>query len=244
MLISKWDKFSRWTAASGQHHNLLGGLLVHTSEVVSQSMILANYWDSVYGKSVGETNKSDEIQKQANAELPCIKNETTSSVENNPNANNNNFINMPLLISGALLHDLGKVEELGVDALTAKTEYTERASLETHITIVASMIDIEAYKLCIGYKTEDNQKSDETIEKEKEAITLLKHLIFSHHGKLEYGSCIAPHTPEAEILNTADELSAKMFKYNRAFKNIQPATSEKKWASDGLVVCYKDSSKK
>ena len=113
------------------------------------------------------------------------------------------------------------------------------------------MIDTEAAKLNLGqqvYKINevDEQepiKSDEDLEFEKEAVSLLKHLILSHHGKKEYGSPIEPNCPEAYILNLADLLSAEMFRYNKTFNQMEPGTSQSTWLGGNMVCTYKDSTK-
>lgn len=212
ILIANWNDFCVWSAASGMHHNMMGGLLVHTAEVISQAEQIADFWEEKYGP---------------------------------------NFINKPLLLSGALLHDIGKTKELKLDKLSGNTEYSTMAALETHITMCASMIDIEAYKLKLGhqvYKVNDEGEQEETktqeqIDYELESVSLLKHLILSHHGKKEYGSCIDMNTPEAYILNTADLLSAEMFRYNKNFGQMEQGNSSVAWLSGNMVVTYKDSSK-
>lgn len=212
LLVDKWNNFCTWTAASSMHHNCLGGLLVHTGEVIDQCIMLADYWDSKYGEG---------------------------------------FINKGLLLSAALLHDLAKVLELNVDALSGTTEYSVAASLETHITMCVSLIDIEAYKEQLGYQIytindigeQEETKSIETIKYEKEAIALLKHCVLSHHGKLEYGSPIKMNCPEAYILNKADELSAEMYRYNKEFNTMESGTSVSSWVSGNMVTTYKDSTK-
>ena len=212
ILVANWVDFCVWTAASSLHHNALGGLLVHTSEVIAQSEQIANFWEEKYGP---------------------------------------NFINKPLLLAGALLHDIAKTKELDVDRNSGTTNYSTQASLETHITMCVSMIDIEAYKLQLGYQTykigETNEqepiKSQEQLDYEKEAVSLLKHLILSHHGKLEWGSPIAMNIPEAYILNTADNISAEMFRYNKNFNNMDAGTSNCVWLSGNMVNTYKESTK-
>ena len=51
------------------------------------------------------------------------------------------------------------------------------------------------------------------------------------------------NTPEAYILNKADDLSAAMYDYNRKFKTMEKATSNVSWTTNGMVVAYKDSTK-
>ena len=111
-------------------------------------------------------------------------------------------LNYDLLISGCLLHDIGKCEELsGVIATT----YTKEGSLIGHLVIGAILIDESAKRLNI----------------EGEEVTLLKHLILSHHGKLEFGSPIPPLTREALILNMIDEMDSKMMALDKAFSEIE-----------------------
>lgn len=111
-------------------------------------------------------------------------------------------LNYDLLISGCLLHDIGKCEELsGVIATT----YTKEGSLIGHLVIGAILVDESAKRLNI----------------EGEEVTLLKHLILSHHGKLEFGSPIPPLTREALILNMIDEMDSKMMALDKAFSEIE-----------------------
>lgn len=201
IINDNWQNFNRWSAASSMHHDMMGGLLVHTAEVIEQSKIIAQYWQSKYGE---------------------------------------HFINMPLLLSGALIHDIGKIQELDVDA-SGNTEYSTHSSLETHIISCITLIDIAAYKYQFGYKTDD--KSEEQLNNEKEALDLLKHVVLSHHGKLEYGSPITPNIPEASIISTADGMSAEMFRFNKTLNSMEPKTSYATWLSGKMVNTYKDSTK-
>lgn len=212
ILSENWDKFARWVAATNQHHTRLGELLVHTSEVVSISSDLADYFNNIYGPE---------------------------------------FINKPLLISSAILHDLAKIKEIQVDTSTGKAEYSIHASLCTHIMDILSAVDIQAYKLGIGEQKiiinevgeEDESKTEEQIQSEREDIELLKHCLAAHHGKLEYGSPIVASIPEATILTVADNLSADMYRFNRTFKDLEPGKMHSAWASNGYKVTYKDSTK-
>ena len=212
IIIPMWNQFTTWTAASSVHHDVLGGLLVHTSEVIEQAEIIAEYWEEKYGPD---------------------------------------FVNIELLISAAMLHDIGKLEELSVDVTSGTTSYSDRASLETHITIGVSIIDTEAYRIGLGqqmYITDENGNQVETktraqLEYEKEALSLLKHCVLAHHGKKEWGSPISMNCPEAVILNTADGLSAEMFRFNKQFENMEPGSSHTEWVNGGMVTTYKGSNK-
>lgn len=202
IVLNRWKKFSTWAAASSIHHYALGGLMVHTAEVVKQSIEISTLWNEKYGSK---------------------------------------FINTDLLLASALLHDVCKTDELDVDTVSGEVAYSTRASLETHITMCASLIDVVATKNNFGLAT--NDKSDEQIAIEQEQISLLKHCILAHHGKKEYGSPIEPHCPEAYILNIADGLSAEMFRYNKVFEELDKATSNTVWTCGQMVVTYKDNTK-
>ena len=103
------------------------------------------------------------------------------------------IINRSLLYSGIILHDLGKVLELsGVD----DTYYTLEGNLCGHIVLIDEEIVMMAKKL--GYDLHSQE------------ITLLKHMILAHHGKLEYGSPVRPQIVEAEVINHIDMLDATM----------------------------------
>lgn len=101
------------------------------------------------------------------------------------------FLNRDYLIAGSLLHDLGKTKELS--AATAAT-YTEEGNLLGHITIGAMMIYEKGKALNIT----------------SEKLSVITHMILSHHGKLEFGSPKVPLTAEAFILNRLDEIDSKL----------------------------------
>lgn len=118
-------------------------------------------------------------------------------------------LNKDLLIAGALLHDLGKTEELTYDSAF---DYSDKGKLIGHIVICASIIEEEAKKIS-GFP--------------EELKNLLIHLVLSHQGKLEYASPVVPKTAEAIALYQADELSAKVNAYNNILKSEMSA--ENKW---------------
>lgn len=161
------------------------------------------------------------------------------------------FINKSLLISSAILHDIGKTEELDVDTTSGETSYSVNSTLKTHIMDSISMVDIQAYKLGLGRQSyitneinEDEElKTEEEIQEEQEAVNLLKHCLAAHHGKKEWGSPIEPSIPEAYLLHVADNIGAEMFKYNRDFCNMQAGESSTSWGAGGMRSVYKEISK-
>jgi 3'-5' exoribonuclease len=97
-----------------------------------------------------------------------------------------------LLLTGVVLHDIGKVQELAWDA---GFEYTVEGTLLGHIQMGIARVD----------KTIDSLPGFPPRLK-----VLVEHMILSHHGKLEFGSPKLPMIPEALVLNFVDDLDAKM----------------------------------
>lgn len=101
-------------------------------------------------------------------------------------------INRDLLLSGAILHDIGKVDEFEYQF---KIDYSDKGRLLNHIVIGLKMVDEKLSE--IKYFPEDQ-------------VLLLKHLIVSHHGTREFGSPEPPKTIEAVLLNYIDEIDSKV----------------------------------
>lgn len=104
-------------------------------------------------------------------------------------------IDRDLLLTGAILHDIGKIETYELNENNV-ISINDKGILMDHIYIGASLIEQFCTKLSI----------DEQIK------TKLIHMILSHHGskKLGWGSAIDPKTPEALLLHHADDISAKI----------------------------------
>lgn len=105
-------------------------------------------------------------------------------------------INRDLLISGAILHDIGKIDTY--DYRTERIEMNDKGVLLDHIFIGACIIKEKMNTLKISEKTK---------------IDLI-HLILSHHGNVDlgWGSSVNPKIPEAIALHHADDMSAKISK--------------------------------
>jgi len=107
-------------------------------------------------------------------------------------------LNKDILLSGAMLHDIGKIEEL---SYVSAFEYTDKGKLVGHIVIASNLVRDEIKNI-----------PDFPVELENNLI----HLILSHQGKLEHASPVVPKTVEAIALYQADELSAKVNAYKNA----------------------------
>jgi 3'-5' exoribonuclease len=102
------------------------------------------------------------------------------------------LVHRDLLLTGVILHDIGKVRELSWDI---GFDYTLDGVLLGHISMGASLAE---------------RTIDALPNFPPKLKTLVLHLILSHHGKLEFGSPKLPMTPEALALSFIDDLDAKM----------------------------------
>lgn len=96
-----------------------------------------------------------------------------------------------LLVAGVILHDLGKLQEL---ELAADIEYTVAGNLEGHMVQ--------------GVQILDRALADNDVE--DEVATLLRHLVLSHQGQLDYAAVVEPMIPEAIALHYIDQLSSQV----------------------------------
>lgn len=103
------------------------------------------------------------------------------------------FVNYDLLIFGAIFHDLGKIWELEIN--NDFIQYTQKGRLLGHMQLACELIDKKAARI-LGFP--DDLKD------------ILKHIILSHHGKLEYGSPKRPKFMEAVIVAMIDDLDSKI----------------------------------
>jgi len=101
-------------------------------------------------------------------------------------------LNRDLLISAAILHDIGKVKELSA---FPQNDYTDDGQLLGHIVMGYEMVS-EKIQNIPGFP--------------EKTASELKHCILSHHGELEYGSPKKPALIEAIALSFADNTDAKI----------------------------------
>jgi 3'-5' exoribonuclease len=101
-------------------------------------------------------------------------------------------IDLDLLLTGVVLHDLGKIYELSYER---GFSYSTEGQLLGHIIIAMRMV---AEKLAAMPDFPPRLR------------TLVEHMILSHHGRLEFGSPKLPQFPEAMLLHYLDDLDSKM----------------------------------
>ncbi len=120
-------------------------------------------------------------------------------------------INRDLLLTGAFLHDIGKIHEL---TYNRSFSYTTRGQLLGHMMIELEMLQSKLASIPdfpAGLKT------------------LLEHMIISHHGEYEFGSPKLPMFPEALVLHYLDDLDSKMEAMRAQFE--READLEGPWTS-------------
>ena len=102
------------------------------------------------------------------------------------------LLDRDLLLTGVVLHDIGKIREL---SWGIGFDYTIEGVLLGHIQMGVDLVEKTIAQLP-GFP--------------ERLRTLVLHMILSHHGKLEFGSPKLPMIPEAIVLNFVDDLDAKM----------------------------------
>lgn len=105
-----------------------------------------------------------------------------------------------LLITSAILHDIGKVYELGYKR---SIDYTDEGRLIGHILIGFRLVE-EKIRMLDGFP--------------RDLAMLLEHIIISHQGRYEWGSPKRPKTLEALILHYLDEMNAKIKSFQETFE--------------------------
>jgi 3'-5' exoribonuclease len=120
-------------------------------------------------------------------------------------------VNRDLLLTGAFLHDIGKIHEL---TYNRSFSYSTRGQLLGHMVIELEMLQAKLAQLP-GFPAD--------------LKTLLEHLIISHHGQYEFGSPKLPMFPEALMLHYLDDLDSKMEAMRAQFQ--REAELEGPWTS-------------
>jgi 3'-5' exoribonuclease len=115
-----------------------------------------------------------------------------------------------LLLTGAFLHDIGKTREL---SWFFGREYTTEGKLLGHIGLGVLMLEQRVSKL---HEFPENLS------------LLIKHMILSHHGTLEYGSPVRPATTEALLLHLIENTDAKL---NHLYCHLSMTSPLEEWTS-------------
>ena len=125
-----------------------------------------------------------------------------------------------LMITGCLLHDLGKIIELEGPIVY---KYSLEGKLLGHISIMCAEI----------------RKAAEELKITSEVPLLLEHMVLSHHGQQEFGSPVMPLTKEGLLLSLIDNLDSKMVVVNKAIADVEPGNFSNKVFSLDNRAFYK-----
>ena len=118
-------------------------------------------------------------------------------------------IDVDLLLVGGFLHDSGKVYEFSFDRAV---EYTDRGQLLGHLVMEVEMV---------------SEKIKAVPDFPEELAMLVKHMVVSHHGSLEFGSPRLPQTVEAVILHYLDDLDGKI----QSIQSLMEKEQGPRWTS-------------
>ena len=138
-------------------------------------------------------------------------------------------VNWDLVIAGAIVHDIGKIQEFKLDALGLVSDYSKRGKMLGHQYIGIDILQqsVQNYilsEISSGGFPKNDKGEGEVPDKIWEFEMLLSHMIESHHGKPEYGSAIIPKFMEAKVLNYLDELDAKIVMFKKAESDLEPGS--------------------
>lgn len=120
-------------------------------------------------------------------------------------------IDLDLLLTGAILHDIGKVYELSYER---SLDYTTEGNLVGHIGIALTLL---------------GRKMDELPDFPPKLRALVEHMILSHHGRLEFGSPVTPKFPEAVLLHYLDDIDSKMEAMRATLATAETSGREGEW---------------
>ena len=130
-------------------------------------------------------------------------------------ANKYQPLNRDLLITGILLHDIGKLIELEGPVVY---HYSVEGKLLGHISIMTAEIREAANELHIT----------------SEIPMLLEHMVLSHHDKPEFGSPVSPMIKEALLLTMIDNMDSKMAIVTKALETVEEGEfTQKLYPLDG-----------
>ena len=138
------------------------------------------------------------------------------------------FLNKDLLLTGVIIHDIEKLNEMDADESGVVSEYTFEGQLLGH--------------LIMGVRTIDRLSAELNISNEK--AVMLEHMMLSHHYEADFGSPKKPMFPEAEALHYMDMIDSKMYDFEANLEGVKPGNfSEWIRTLDGRRLYKKNDSK-
>jgi len=125
------------------------------------------------------------------------------------------FVNYDLLCAGAILHDIAKIDEMQATSTGIAAEYTVKGNLLGHLVMGAMSVDRIGRALGIS----------------EETLTLVEHMLISHHGTPEFGAAKLPMFIEAELLSQLDLMDARLYEMHSAVEAVDEGSfTPRQWA--------------
>lgn len=126
-------------------------------------------------------------------------------------------VDRELLLTGAILHDIAKSEEFNLTPTGLVDGYTARGTLVGHLVGGAILVSELGKQLGLS----------------EETLTLVEHMLISHHGIPDYGAAVRPLFLEAEVLSAIDTFDANLYEIENALKDVEVgAFTNRMWALD------------
>src|SRR5438876_2110167 len=127
-------------------------------------------------------------------------------------------LNLDLLLAGILFHDSGKLWENALPENGFVMNYDERGELIGHISIGLELVNALWRRL----NAENAEAWTDLVPASEDVRLHLLHLIGAHHGEMEFGSPVAPKTPEAMALHYIDNLDARLEMFAAGYATAKP----------------------
>jgi len=125
------------------------------------------------------------------------------------------FVNYDLLCAGAILHDIAKIDEMQATSTGIAAEYTVKGNLLGHLVMGAMSVDRIGRALGIS----------------EETLTLVEHMLISHHGTPEFGAAKLPMFIVAELLSQLDLMDARLYEMHSAVEAVDEGSfTPRQWA--------------
>ena len=126
-------------------------------------------------------------------------------------------VDRDLLMCGAIVHDLCKIDEFDISSAGLVTGYSVKGELLGHLVMGAVKIGEKAKELGIS----------------EDKAMLLQHMVISHHGEPDFGAAVRPMFLEAEILSQLDKLDATINEITSVVGDLPDGEfSQRQWALD------------
>ncbi|QIL45831.1 hypothetical protein G7081_01365 [Vagococcus coleopterorum] len=236
-----WELYSTAVAAKGNHHNYLGGLLVHSMEVLKVAYTMANAFKkegfdkgsaslrSIYDFMNDIKWKGNDLVLEHDLRFNKFGDDTDHTNEyihkirkycmDHPDTFQDE-IDLNTIIAGTMLHDMGKICEYrfaGEDT-ARKLSFMLTGDTKVYQNQTLSAIDMDEFGARFGHIQLGTMKLYNYFETTEIELPLKKQhdlisMVATHHAKGEWGSPTAPQTLNEMFLHLADYVNSRMMSY-------------------------------